>query len=559
MKASVVVLVALAATALMRKRSAAVRHFVLSAAIVCAAATPALELIVPSWHVAFGGSASIPRAETPSQEVATAPTPVPGPIAAAQPQPSAANRATPSKDTPSVSVAGAMAATWIAGAGMSLLLLAVGLSRLAWVASRSRRIASGPWVAIARDVSRRYGLTRPVRLLHSDHPALLVTWGVLKPKVILPQAADEWPPDRIRVVLSHELAHIQRGDWVTLMIAELLRSVYWFNPLLWIACRRLRQESEQACDDTVLNLGVDGSEYAGHLLELARDVTRARASWSLGLPAAAIARPSSLERRVRAMLNDRLNRAPLTRSARLAAALALVAVTIPIAGFGQVFVTLSGSVVDPNGRIVPGVTLTLSNSQRQEKREVRSDGAGRFEFTGLSAGDYELTADFMGFKSLREPLTLARSTERNLSMEIGSLQETITVVGGGSASTGRPASPPRSPSSRRTGPQRPQYDPCSASPVGGCITPPTKVRDVKPQYPEHLSDARVGGVVVLTARLGTDGSIVRAELADPADPIDPAFVQSAISAVRQWEFTPTQLGGVPIETDMKVTVNFVVR
>ena len=56
MKASVIVLVALAATTLMRKRSAAVRHWVLSAAIVCAAATPLLELVVPSWYVALGSA-----------------------------------------------------------------------------------------------------------------------------------------------------------------------------------------------------------------------------------------------------------------------------------------------------------------------------------------------------------------------------------------------------------------------------------------------------------------------------------------------------------------------
>ena len=253
------------------------------------------------------------------------------------------------------------------------------------------------------------------------------------------------------------------------------------------------------------------------------------------------------------MLNARLNRRPLTRSARFVAAVSLLAVTIPIAGFGQSFVTLSGSVVDPSGRIVPGVTLVLSNSQRQEKREVRSDAAGRFEFAGVPAGDYVLATEFMGFKPLRENLTLGgKNVERNLSMEIGSLQETITVVSG-------PASPPRSPSDRRSGPQWPEYDPCSASPVGGCIKPPTKVVDVRPVYPEQLSDAKVGGVVVMTARLGTDGSIVRVQLADPNDPIDPALVHAARTAISQWQFTPTQLGGVPVETDMKVTVNFVIR
>jgi len=256
------------------------------------------------------------------------------------------------------------------------------------------------------------------------------------------------------------------------------------------------------------------------------------------------------------MLNARLDRAPLTQSVRFAAVIALLAVTIPIAGFGQTFVTLSGSVVDPNGRIVPGVTLTLSNGQRQEKREVRSDAAGRFEFAGVPPGDYVLAAEFMGFKALRENLTLGgRNVERNLAMEIGSLQETITITAG-SPAPGSGAS-----ASRRSAYPRGQaeYDPCSASLVGGCLKPPTKLVDVKPQYPQHLNDAKVGGVVVLTARLGTDGSIARVELADPADPIDPAFVQAATAAVSQWQFTPTQLGGVPVETDMKVTVNFVVR
>jgi TonB family protein len=146
--------------------------------------------------------------------------------------------------------------------------------------------------------------------------------------------------------------------------------------------------------------------------------------------------------------------------------------------------------------------------------------------------------------------------QRNLSMEVGMLQETITVVGGGQAS---PASRPQR---RAEGQQwRPaaEYDPCSASPVGGCIKPPMKTRDVKPQYPQHLSDAKVEGVVVLSAKIGTDGTIVSAQLADPADRIDPALAQAAITAVEQWEFTPTHLGGVPIAVDMQVTVNFLAQ
>ncbi len=108
-------------------------------------------------------------------------------------------------------------------------------------------------------------------------------------------------------MLRHELAHIRRGDWIVQIAGELLRTAYWFNPLLWIACARLRQESEQACDDEVLTSGVAGPDYATHLVELARLL---KAEAAPRLPAPAIARSSSLERRVRAMLDARLTRTP---------------------------------------------------------------------------------------------------------------------------------------------------------------------------------------------------------------------------------------------------------
>ena len=144
--------------------------------------------------------------------------------------------------------------------------------------------------------------------------------GSSRPKVILPSAADAWTEERARVVLSHELAHIRRGDWIVQLSAELLRAFYWFNPLLWIACRRLRLESEHACDDEVMRRGVEGTDYATHLIDLARALNQRRHMW---FPAPAMARPSSLERRVRAMLNNGLDRGSIsggTRAAIFAAA-----------------------------------------------------------------------------------------------------------------------------------------------------------------------------------------------------------------------------------------------
>jgi hypothetical protein len=333
--------------------------------------------------------------------------------------------------------------------------------------------------------------------------------------------------------------------------SELLRAAYWFNPLVWIACRRLRLESEQACDDAVLGLGVEGPEYATHLLDLARAFKQSRTT---AFPAPAMARPSSLERRVRAMLNTHLVRTPLTRAAGFAIAIALVAVTIPLAGLvasaQSTTASFSGSLIDAVGRILPDTTLTLTNAQTQEKRDVTSDQAGYFAVAGLPGGDYMLNTRKPGFEKLQGRLTLeaGQNLVRNVALQVGALDETINVK----ATPGVPTAPP----TRRTArtPSQPEYDPCSQSSVGGCIVPPTKMVDARPIYPAKQRDAGVSGKVEIDARLGTDGFMKDFRLTAPADP---DFVNAVLDALHYWQFTQTRLDGVPVEVTIHVSVSFI--
>ena len=116
------------------------------------------------------------------------------------------------------------------------------------------------------------------------------------------------------------------------LFAEVARAINWFNPLFWLACARLRRESEYACDDIVLDLGIGGTSYASHLIDLARTFSVHGRTW---LPAPSIARPSTLERRVRAMLNPQLNRRPVSMMRRAALAIVLLALALPIAAASQ--------------------------------------------------------------------------------------------------------------------------------------------------------------------------------------------------------------------------------
>ena len=270
-KVSLIVLAGLAVARLLRSQSAALRHWVLWTALACAATAPAVQLIVPGWSV--WPAERFDRRANPAAA---------GDGHASQQtfhQPAAAPQGQPPPPSASSSPSSAVSwlwPIWMTGAAISFGPVA-GRVRPAGVAGLAVRAhPAWPWRDLADDVARQYGLRTPVVLLQSDHPTLLVTWGMLRPKIILPAAAREWAEDRMRVVLCHELAHIRRGDWAAQMTAELLRSIYWFNPLMWIASTRLRRESEQACDDEVLNLGIDGPDYAGHLLDLARAVRKHR-------------------------------------------------------------------------------------------------------------------------------------------------------------------------------------------------------------------------------------------------------------------------------------------
>ena len=88
--------------------------------------------------------------------------------------------------------------------------------------------------------------------------------------------------------------------------------------------------------------------------------------------------------------------------------------------------------------------------------------------------------------------------------------------------------------------------------VGGQVKAPTKIKDVKPVYPALAQSAKVAGVVIIEATIGPDGKVADAKVLRSVPLLD----QAALDAVRQWEYTPTLLNGVPVAVVMTVTINF---
>jgi TonB family protein len=549
LKVTLVIAVGLTLARLLAGRSAALRHWVLTVTVLCALATPVLERVVPAWgplrgfatasHQSSRGAPVVPPPPATALEISEFIDPLPG---------------APPVDT---GVFGLLAPAWLVGALASVLMLGAGLARLAWLASRAERITSGPWLRIAREVEAEYALGRQAQVLESEHPSLLVTWGLLRPRIIIPRAAQRWSDQRIRVVLRHELAHVRRGDWFVQIAGELLRAAYWFNPLVWIACAHLRQESEHACDDEVLIHGVDGQEYATHLLELARTLKSAPS-----LPAPAVVRSSGLERRIRAMLNTRLIRTPTSPSVRSLTAAVLVASAVAIAAAQTGSVRLSGTIVDGSGAPVPGVAVVLINAQTQAKHQVATDQNGRYEFVPLPADAYRLQATRPAFEKYDEAVTLTGSAvRRDFTLALGTLKETISVKAERGVEGGVPGGVRGGVSGGVAGGTvesyrssfRKEVQECKASTEGGRVRPPRKIKDVRPVYPDDARSAGIGGTVLLQATITADGTVGDVQVLRS---VHPALDNAAVEAVKQWEFDGTLLNCSPTPVVMTVSVDF---
>jgi beta-lactamase regulating signal transducer with metallopeptidase domain len=542
LKVSLILSTALGLTVTFRSRSAALRHWVLSVGIVCAVTAPLLVSVAPAWHAPLGA-----KVAESSQNVSPDLTADAG--AEVRMAHASALSLTEAADPVSqITVRQVLMSLWIGGAVIALAALILGLSRLSVIRSRARRLDEGMWPTLAREIAQANGIRRPITLMHCDHPSLLFTWGFVRPIVVLPRDAGEWSLERARIVLCHELAHVRRADWVVLLAAELLRAAYWFNPLTWMIGKRLRDESERACDDEVMNQGVEGAAYATELLALARILNAERPGW---VAAPAMARPSSLERRVTAMVNHDVNRQPLGRAPRVLVFAMLFAFAVAVGGFtvaAQTFASFGGSVLDQTGNVVTGVTLSMTNKQTGQKYQVKSNDGGTFEFVGLTTGVYDLETGAAGFRPANSAMTIgARNVRRDVRLEVGTLEETITVV-----DRGEPRVDGTGPSVR--GGRAPEKTACAAKATGGYIAPPLKIADARPIYPRNGGVPKAVGVVVLDARIGTDGTVVEARGVDPN--ADPDLVSAAIEAVKLWRYTTTLLNCIPIEVQMKVTVNF---
>jgi TonB family protein len=543
LKTTMVLALAWVLTLALRWRSAALRHAVWTVGVLSSLLLPILVLLMPTWGSPYFASVvghwSAPR----SIMTVLAPSTM-----SAMSVDAVANTTALSNWRFLVLLA------WAAGVGLLALRLGVGLARLGSRSASCKALVGDDWSRHVAELSRRLKLTRPVSFLLAEASGPMpLTWGIIRPRILLPADAKDWTEERKRVVISHEMVHIRRRDWLWQICAEVLRALYWFHPLVWVAAAKLRQESERACDDGVLSTGIAGLDYARHLLDLARTFGNARPGWAAAL---AVARPSSLERRLVAMLNPSIDRRGLTHAARLTIAAATILLLLPLAALRLPAQNLSGaftgSVSDASGTGVRNATVIMTIPKgymfagkeyaSNETQMTTTDDDGKFTFKSLPAGEYELRILKRGFEEYRAPQVMlepGRESSLNVTLKIGSVMEEVDVVPEG---TVKPL-----PESQNAGkPVRLR--------LGGDVQAAKLITKVQPLYPVTAKTAGIQGTVILHAVIGLDGRPLSLRVMNKD--VDPDLARASVEAVNQWRYQPTLLNGEPIEVDTTIKVNF---
>lgn len=355
-KGTLLLLLAWGLATFLRRSSAAVRHRIWALGLCGLIALPVLSSSVPGWRLPIASATSkvqrVSRTASPS-DLAPAvaeelPRPATGQVElhrsapttarSSAPRPHTAIRATPAQKPPAEglvaeshanaqadtpwNVVNVVVAVWLVG------FLAVVLPTLAGLfAHELRRRSAEPvhedvWLRLLDSLRERFSIRRRVELRRYELCPIPITWGIVRPVVLLPANSDAWIEPTRRIVLLHELAHVRRFDVAVQLAGRLAVAMYWFHPLAWYALRRLRAECEQACDDCVVESGERRGDYAQELLALACSVRRLNLAGSF-----AMARTNTLEERLKGLFDETRSHLPLGRKfgrALLGGAVAIV-------------------------------------------------------------------------------------------------------------------------------------------------------------------------------------------------------------------------------------------
>jgi bla regulator protein blaR1 len=319
---------------LMKNRSAAERSWVAHVGLFALVALAVAPLVLPAWNIeapALLGQAPVQQTAAPLAQLPITYSGAPAVSAAAT---------APSR-TP-ISAAAAASAVYALPAAILLLITMLALARLIALRARADVLVDGHWLSALARAQRRMGFKHGTALLTSDELASPISWGVMRPVILLNTRAVE-ASSEAEAIIAHELAHVARMDWMKLLLARVATALFWFNPLVWILAREAHQLREETADDAVLAADIADTDYAQLLVGVARHECPGLLLGAHGVAPS----KSSLARRVARVLDGKSVRGPAAGGFAAGVFVGAVLIAAPLAALT---LTPAGIAVQSTGR-----------------------------------------------------------------------------------------------------------------------------------------------------------------------------------------------------------------
>lgn len=213
LKATILLAVAFLVALTLRRSTAAARYLILTSGLVGVLAIPLLSLSLRPWNVQFSAP---PVTPTPVALAADSFTSLPASGGTA----SAGQNVFPNVFNAS------LIPLWLCGFAAVMARIAVGHLRVRRSIHRAAKVNDAEWTELLAEVSAQLGLRRQVDLLRGRETDVPLSYGILRPLILLPGESTEWSAERRRVVLLHELIHVQRLDALFCLIAQVSCAAY---------------------------------------------------------------------------------------------------------------------------------------------------------------------------------------------------------------------------------------------------------------------------------------------------------------------------------------------
>lgn len=405
-------------------------------------------------------------------------------------------------------------------------------SRL-WRRTKFRRaLKEGRWVEQGREwlalkqAQEALRLDTHVQLVLSPLQLEPAVYRVRRPVIVLPATiAEHLTDDELAAIMLHELVHIQRRDNLIGKLQLALSALFWFHPLVWFINRKLYDEREQACDETVVEIFGAPDTYAASILKVVR--------FSFGWKVAGVTSAgggSNLRRRIENIMSTGSNKHSKVIALRLltAAALTLTLLVMVVAGGsnrtrGTDLIT--GEVASATVSHQSPLIQPVANSRQQDESRQGNVVPPQPPPPPAAEQPPQPQQPEKQPPSPPQPATPAQPAQP--------------------ANSDNPASPPEPPQPPAR-PSRPAAPQDKQDVKGELIEAP------KPVYPDEAKRQKVEGLVTVEIVIGEDGTVVSASPRSGHELLQGAAKEAALKA----RFKPTLVNGKPAKVSGAMTYNF---